>query len=221
MTTEQLKIFPEDIRLSVRYNYILFPFYTMDLLSSLARTQSGYTLAQPPKSPKPPVGAKLDWAGPIARKDNVIIDFDGLPQIMGAEGKSPNDVVRIFSEVENTLYALGLKEENIRFYEAVANYSVETSKNSYEVMSKIKPQGDLFEKLERIFNEQIFSYAIHFRNKGDTVERHDWFDMRIQPSGGKSSVFDIVTVFRNKEKSKVTSFLSNIEKSMEQIFQNL
>lgn len=214
----------EGVRLSVRYNYVIFPFATSELLAELTRLNADYSLVPIPRGAKPPIGAKLDWSGQVARKDNVTIDFDSISQTIAAEGKNPSDTARIFTEIDEIIKSnlyLNL-EERIRFYEVTLSYSIKTGKNPLKTLGKIKPEGKLYDSLEKILNEPISNYSLHFCKQTKSVESSDWFDLRIHPVAPKSmSVFEVLAVYRNKNRSKVVDFSTNIENIISQIFTEL
>ena len=223
-TDKKFNIVCDGIRLTSKYNYFIFPFGSSELLSELAKLKVGYTLGAPPRAGKVPIGAKLDWNGPVAKKNNVTIEFDSLVQVIGAEGKIPHDITSVFAEIiEIAKSNLGLNlEENTRFFEVNFNYSVETGKNPLTVLSKIKPEGELFDSLKEILHANVSTYALHFCNKNETVETADWFDIRIQPIAPRStSLFDVLGIYRNKDLSKIVKFTNDIESSITKIFGNL
>lgn len=214
----------EGLRLSVRYNYVIFPFGTSELLAELARLNAGYSLSPPPRILKPPIGAKLDWSGQVATKDNITIDFDSISQTIVAEGKIPVDAARIFTEIDEIIKSnLNLNlEENIRFYEVTFSYSIKTGKNPLKTLGKIKPEDKLYDSLEKILNEPISNYSLHFCKQTESVDSPDWFDLRISPVASKSmSTFEVIGVYRNKNRSKVIDFSTNSENIVSQIFTKL
>lgn len=214
------KLIPITNRFSIKYDYILFPLSSGDLIDSLVRSNRGYILLPPPRMPRPPIGARLDAAGTLARKGNAVIDFDSAPQILGVESPIPREAIEVLTETEellklNTNFTA---EDHYRFYECISNYSAQTGKNPLNIFNKIKPEGELFSSIKNIINEPIATFGLHMCMPSETIEQNNWFDIKIQPDVNKSStMYDILMIYRNKDRTKVANFLANAEKYIAEI----
>lgn len=216
-------LFCNNIRLSSRYNYVLFPFTTTDLLRTLSAA-SDYTLAPPPRSQQVPVGTTLDWGGQVARKHDITIDFDSYPQILGAEGTDPNEVVRIFNEVFNLIKSqLSVEfEENARFFEFVASYTLIPSESPLKILAKIKPAENVYKNISAALGNEVSTYSIHVCSPNDTVNTANWFDLRIRPYGPQSKTdLEINFVYRSEKKEKTIAHLSNLENMLSKTLSSL
>lgn len=222
--TQEFKIISKRNKLSVRYRFVIFPFYTGEFLNALSRTNMGYTLAPPPKTPPTPVGATLDWSGLVAKKGNVMLEFDSLTQIIGTEGSDTTEPMNVFSEVLDIVKASiePTMDDYAHFYEFISNYSIDIGTAPLEMLGKIKPEGGLYDRLKDIIQEPVSTYSLHVHSSDKKVESSDWFDMNIQPVTQKwNKTVDVMTIYRNKYKAKVEKFVSNYDDNLKKIFDEL
>lgn len=221
---QEFKITSKRNKLTARFGYIIFPFGTGELINSIARTNLGYVLAPPPKLPPPPLGGSFDWSGVVGKKGNVVIEFDSVSQVIGVDGRDISELINVFSEVLDIVKVSiepGLENQAI-FYELVSNYSVETGENPLERLGKIKPEGGLNEKINNIIQEPVLTYNFHIYGEDKKIQSTEWFDINIQPITLKSTkTFDVMTVYRSKDRSKVEKFVSNYEDYLRKIFDEL
>lgn len=222
--SQDFKITLKRTKLSARYRYIIFPFTSGEFQNALARTNLDYIIAPPPQVPPPPLGAILDWAGSVAKKGNIMLEFDSLPQIIRTQGSDPIETVNVFSEVLDIVIT-SLEptiDEYAHFYEFISNYSIEIGKNPLEILGKIKPEGGLNEKIKDIIQEPVSAFSFHVCSPSEKIENSNWFDLNIRPTTRRSDkTFDVVTVYRNKDKSKVEKFVSNYDDNIRRVFNEL
>lgn len=222
--TQEFRIISKRNKLSVRYRFVLFPFYTGELLNALSRSNMGYTLAPPPKTPPTPVGATLDWSGLVAKKGNVMLEFDSISQVIATEGNDTTESMNVFSEVLDIVKASiePTMDDYAHFYELISNYSIDIGKEPLEMLGKLNPEGGLYDKLKDILQEPVSTYSLHIYSSDKKVESPDWFDMNIQPVTRKwNKSVDVMTVCRNKDKAKVEKFVSNYDDNLKKIFDEL
>jgi len=221
---QDFKIISRRNRISARYQYVIFPFFTGELLETLTKTNMDYVVSPPPKTPPVPLGQSLDWSGRVAKKGNVFLDFDSISQLIGVEGKEPIESVNVFSEVLDVVKAsLEPKlDDHAHYYELISSYSIETGENPLEILGKINPQGELHEKVKEIIKEPVSTYGFHICTSTKKVEDADWFDIHIQPTTRRwNKTFDVMTIYRSKDKSKVDKFTNNYDDYIRKIFDEL
>ena len=221
---QEFKIITKRNRLTVRFNYVIFPIVTGEIQNALAETSTGYALIPPPKTSPTPVGTSLDWNGPIARKENVIIDFDSLTQVIGVDGKDATESLNVFSEVLDIIKASidSTIDDHAHFYELISNYSIETGEDPLERLEKIKLGGELYGKIKEIIQEPVSTYNFHICSPEKRIQSTDWFDINIRPATRRSTkAFDVMTVYRSKDKSKVDKFTNNYDDYIRKIFDEL
>lgn len=220
---QEFKITTKRNKLTVRYRYIIFPFFAGDFLGSLVKMNMGYVVAPPPKTPPVPLGQTLDWAGIVAKKGNILLEFDSSAQIIGTEGSDPIESVNVFSEVIDivkTTLAPDI-DKYAHFYELISNYSIETDEKPLELLGKIDFSG-LNKKITEIIQEPVSTYGYHFCSSNKDIENTDWFDVNIQPTTRRwGKTFDVLTVYRSKDKSKLDTFTTKYDEYIKQIFGEL
>lgn len=223
--SQEFRIITKRSRLSTRLKYLIFPFVTGEFQNALERTGAEYFSVPIPRSPgPPPIGAALDWNGIIAKKGNTTIDFDSVAQVIGVEGDDTTELISVFSEVLDIVKAAiePTIDENTVFYEFHSNYNIETGESPLERLGKIHPENNLNEKIKDIIQEPVSMYNFHIYGSNNKIQSSDWFDINIRPTTKKSEkVFDIMTVHRSKDKSKVDKFVSNYDDTLRKIFDEL
>ncbi len=222
--SQEFKITAKRNKLSVRYRYIKFPFAAGEFLDTLAKADMGYTVAPPPNAPPPPMGQVLDWSGMIASKGDVSIELDSFMQIMGCRADDITQLTNVFFEVIDILETSLVPnlKEYANFYEFISNYGIETGEAPLERLGRIIPEGKIYEKMKEILQEPILAYNFHIRSADKKIESTDWFNMNIQPTSRNSDrIFDVQTIYRDKDKLKVEKFASNYEDNLRKIFDEL
>jgi len=205
------------IGVSVRLDYILFPIKFEDFRDALA--SKGYTI-EVPRTPRLPIGTQVTVSGTIARKGDVVVGLDAERQVFGAEGKNLADVIAVFSELENIIEGV-LRIEitpKARFYEILANYEAVTGQNPLQQISKIKLPENVAKGFEEILKAPVSNFTLHVSPVGQMPNQEDWFDIRIEPLVFRATDTYLVNViYRNKDKSKFTDFMSNLETTIKSI----
>jgi len=222
--SQEFKITVKRNKLTVRFEYIIFPFVTGELQNALAKAKMDYVLIPAPKALPSPMGADLDWTGIIGKKGNVSILFDSVSQIIGVDGSDTTEVANVFLEILDIVKASveSTIDENATFYESYSSYSIETGESPLEKLGKIIPEGGLNEKIKNIIQEPVSNYGFHVYSTDKKIQSSDWFDISIQPATRRSEkTFVVTTVYRNKDKSKVEKFVSNHDDYLRKIFGEL
>jgi len=220
---ENLKIISKRNRVTARFNYILFPFTSGELMLSINQMNLGFQLLPPPKSLNIPIGVKADWNGPIAKKGNVVIDIDSLPQVLGTDSPSPEDAFSVYLEVEEIVKNTLAKDidSHTRFYEMISNYTFQTENSPIASIRKIRPENNLYDKIGKIVDEDIVSFAMHVSSSTEIEDSH-WFDFKIQPVSSRShTTFDVMAVYRDTDKTKVDKYSRNVENYIHKIFSEI
>jgi len=209
-------------KFSVRYKYIIFPFFAGEFLGSLVKTNSGYVVGPPPQG-NVPLGQTMDWAGMMAKKGKNMIFFDSLTQVIEVEGSNIIESNTVFSEVLEILKGTLEPDmtKNAQYYELSSNYSVETGERPLNRLGKIE-FGGLNEKIKEIIHEPVSTYGFHFCSANSEIESTEWFDFNIQPTTRRyDKTFDVMTVYRSNDKLNVDKFASNYDGYLKKIFEAL
>jgi hypothetical protein len=205
----------------VRTDFVLFPLDTQDFLSALSK--AGYGITPRRDIPQPPIGAKIDISGVLARKGQVVVNVDTNSQTIAAQGPSPWEVAAIFDELDrilNTELSINTRE-NSKFFECSSSYNIIPTNSPMRSMSKID-RPELNSKFASILDQDITNYSLHICSPAKTVNQPNWFDMEIRPVGNKSdTTYELFSVFRKTEKTVVSNFLHSIEEKIRNIIRTI
>ena len=73
----------------------------------------------------------------LGKKGNVNILLNMVSWAINSVGDKPNDVIKIFNEVFDTIQSSGYEEDaTINFYEIITNISIKTNKKPIELLNK-------------------------------------------------------------------------------------
>lgn len=213
-----------NIRFSMRMNYVLPPYDTIELVDVLVK--AGYTrlIPAPPPQLSRLKGARLAFAGPIARKGEIVIDINDDRGIMGAASPSPTLSIQGFNDVIQ-LIKTNLKvdfESIAAFYELIGNMEIETDMNPLERFEQLSKSNMPIEEFSKTMGEAVSLLSLKLSPKGKIPNQMEWFQITIEPDLTKAtSTYRISAVYRSEDKSKVqkfiTEFLSKISEMLDTI----
>jgi hypothetical protein len=205
-------------RFSIRFNYLLFPFYIEDLLGQMAKT--GYTLTVPPPPKIPAKGIRLGGKGKIAQKGDVEIDVNDEKGVLGATSSSPALAMRSLNEMLQLIKDnLGVDlDERAAFYELIGGFDVETDKNPLERIGQISEKSRHFGQFNKILGENISNYTLRLVPRGRIPNQTEWFEIKIEPDVIKpTSDYVVSVIYRSKDKSAVERFTQDLTQKMTSI----
>jgi hypothetical protein len=211
LTFENILLYPQETRITIKLNFVLFPIETQDIMLFLG--YYGFLRTKLPPKPNLPVDTKLEMIGLIASKDDVSIELNPDTQTLSARGPIFYNVSKIFQEViaiiEKHIYYDF--EKNSFYIESISSNRIKTGNSP---LSNIQKLGKLsiYNKFSKIIGQPAAPFSVHICSPEKTVNSKNWYDITIRPVPHQSeSTYDIVTVFRNYEKSKVLKFVDNLE----------
>lgn len=208
---KQMTILNSSFRVSLRFEFVLFPIDIIELLEALAK--AGYTPMMPPSSMagsrmlgqaiRISAKGKIAQKGPIEVEMNdelgVIATISPLPELAI---QSLNEIVQIIKdqlEVDLTVNAL--------FYEIVGNFEVKTDKNALQSIQQFTGKTSLFESLSKIMNKEVSSFNLRLAPTGQVPSSADWFEITVEPNIIKvKSTYRVIAIYRSKEKVKTEEF---------------
>lgn len=194
------------IRFSIRFNYVLFPFDTVELISILMK--SGYAPTAPPPPAAPPRGIRFTITGTIARKGEILIDINDDRGILSATSPSPALSINGLNEVLQLIRTnLNVDlEKQASFYELIGHTALETDRHPFEKIGNIIKGNKIIEKLGEVLGEDVSLFTLKLAPRGHVPNQTEWFDLTIEPDIIKTSTYNISAVFRSHEKSEVQKF---------------
>src|SRR5215207_7599502 len=146
----------QSIKLSAKLEHIILPF-DVNILNQVLQNLKYYSVEQPPKVL---AGLEIVPAG-IARKEDLVVDFNNEKQVLGISGNNYDRIMDAFSELMTTLtYAVQPKELKTLFYETLTSAIIKGKENPLKVFSS-KSQG-FMESLgfDKLFEEEVSPLGI-------------------------------------------------------------
>lgn len=207
-----------NIRFSIRFNFLLFPFDVAELVEQLAK--AGYKPTMPPPPRIRGKGIRIGATGKIARKEDVEIDIDDQRGIIGAASSFPALAIESLNEVLQLIKAnidIDLDEMEA-FYELIGHFDVETNENPLEKIEQISGRSEFVKQFNEILNEDVSDYTLRLVPRGRAPIQTEWFDITIEPSVIKpSSTYAVAVIYRSEDKSKVEKFTRGLTQNMESL----
>jgi hypothetical protein len=195
----------ENLRLAAKYNFIVNPISYHVLWKVL--TAQNYQMAGPGQD-----SAVLSFTGIIGRKGIVTADVQTEGQVVGINSINTNSLISAFDELEEDL-----SEERgerlstkARFYEAIVQFDVKTSKNPLRVMAHLARKYPYCKEISEIIGEKVVPLGIRYSPAETSIESENWLDFRIEPMLNKAgSSYLVYLVFRRRERLKVIEQIRN------------
>lgn len=196
----------ENFRLAGKYNFIVYPIDQAVLRKVLSSQNYQLTIQDT---------AILSINGIIGKKDGITVDVQTEGQVVGVSTTNPTTVLSTFEELEGALSEeIGERlDSKARFYEAIIQFQVKTSKNPMHVMAQLEKNYPYCEQISKIIGEKVAPLSIRFSPANRSIESEDWFDFRIEPMPNKAtSSYLILLIFRSGERQKVIEEIKNSRK---------
>lgn len=207
-----LKFSRANLRLSVKYNFIVYPI-DFALLQKVLSTL-GYQVVKPPSTQDLIMGGVLHADGRVAVKENLVVDSLTDKQVLGINGTESEKLIPAFEEVENGLSVeLGQPlDEKARFYELVLHYAVETGSNPIEVFANLGKRYPYSTEMSKILGNDVSPFSYRVSPSNVVIDSENWFDFVIEPLTSRAtSSYHIGIIYRNKSRAVVIEFLKNIK----------
>lgn len=207
------QIISEDVRYSVRLNYVIFPLEFRDLRTSLAR--NGYELARI-EGRIPPRPAQIAFAGEIARKGEIVVYIDSSEGEIAVHGRSLDEVLMGFEQLSKVVQTeLGIDiHSNVWYYQLVAHYTIKTGTIPRHAIPKAVEGNPHFSKFNEILAEQTSMFSIRLSPKDKIPNTADWFDIAIEPDVLNPEAYHIGVVFRNPNRVRSEDFVKNLKRAV-------
>lgn len=204
------------LRVSTRFNYILFPTDLSDILKALSRQGYAPAGALPPEPYFGGPDAGLTGKGQIALKGDSIVDFDGDKQFIGFSGDQPEELVDTmfrFLEDMRTIW----DHSHIMFYELQARSRVFTRKSPMNIVAATGVKADLVREASKAFERSmsLFSAKLVWAPEGPSSPR--FLEVWCQPAIRRSeTILGFSTVFRTPERDEFRQFVVELNDNLRQ-----
>jgi len=208
-----------NVRFSIRFDFILFPFDVIEFVEQLAR--AGYTPTIPPP-PKPVGQVRLSVKGKIAQKGDVEVEMNDDRGVITVSSVAPALAMQSLNEILQIVrdkLGVDLNAKAI-FYEMMGNFGVKTGKNALEAMARFNEKNSNIKDLGDILGQDVSGYTLRIVPKDQVPSSVEWLDITIEPNITKPSTnYKVQAIYRSKEKSKVDCFIQSIGENLQRIFE--
>lgn len=196
----------KQLRLTLGFNTVLFPFDSVQFLRALSR--SGYVLSVE-LSPLSP-GRSLGISGTVGTKGSISARVDMSRGLVGVEGPDERDLIEEFRGIENILQSdLELDVPALtHFCEFLANGVVGgTAKNPLNIIARAVDASALLEQISKIVGRPTSIFGLRLSAEGLMPNAPDWFDIRINPYVlAPDRYYYVNVVYRQSERRPVVQF---------------
>ena len=204
---------PQNLRVSVRLDFVLFPIDSIRFLEALAR--KGFEiLAKIPPPTQIPFRAQVGIGGTVARKGNSFVDINPEKGVLATTGLSIEEAMAAFADVSDVIKSdLGIEmEENSRFFEILATYEFDSDQSPIESVSRILADSKIVSQIEEVLGEAVSPFSVRLVSKGRVPNQEEWLDITLEPSIVKPNrTYLISVVYRSAQMNKVWSFCKDLE----------
>jgi hypothetical protein len=216
------KIGTKSLRVSTRFNHVIFPLDMVAFANLLAA--NGYKLMEPPPPPEPTSIVRLAYAGPMASKEGVVVDGNNQAQFVGVTSSDPERLISSFDEVLRMLDSRDILGGPLKawFTELQAHFEYWPPESPVQILGRIGSDCGVLRNLETILEKKCCFRELRVVPESIDPDSPDFFEIVMQPSPGRpSSSFEILIIFRNQNLDTVRDFARNIGKTVERLVDSL
>jgi hypothetical protein len=216
---EELKIEPQNYRLALVLETLFFPLTYPDLINSLRKR--GFQI----EGPLPSIsGARAYLGGRLATKDGCMVDIDPDRKILANDGSNFEDVMKIHQELI-VMAAEDFKvdlDKETDYLEMIASVTVRSGKSPLKEIQDFFKGLKGMEKFSEILGKDVTLYNLRITPKEALPGGKSWLDITIEPRVTMpESVYFVNVVYRNKDRSDVLRFSSEINMRILRLIQSI
>lgn len=211
--TGEPKVMTQEARYGVRLNYVIFPIDFRELRHALAR--NGYELSPPIRGHLPPPPARIGFGGDFARKGETTVQVETDSGEIRVVGRSLQKTKVAFEELEKILKAELRRNlhENVKYYECVVHYKVDTGKIPRDQIVKAENE-EYIKRFGQVLGENLSTFSIRFGPKDAVPNSDSWFDIAIEPDIIDAKLYHVGVVFRSPDRGRTETFVRNLENNL-------
>ncbi|MGH7204579.1 MAG: hypothetical protein ACREI2_00060 [Nitrospiraceae bacterium] len=199
------------VSLSVRYNSVLFPFDTIQFLSTISK--EGFLQQQQPVGPLPP-GVRIEASGIVGRKGAVSVRIDADRLIFGVNAPDVETVLSEMNTLESLLKSAHSFESSslAKFYELLAGITIKAKKNPVECWRSHFAEVPVLKKMSQLLERRISPFGVRLAPSGELPNQTNWFEIHIVPNVPLSTDYhDVEVVYRHSSREDVFTFAKKLD----------
>ncbi len=199
---------PLRYRVALVLKTLFYPLTFPDALESLKARKFDV----PGAIPSIPIGLRSYARGPVATKDDVTVDLDPDRKIVATEGKSVENVLKVFEELTSLLhddYSVDL-DNDADYVEVAASLLIKTKGIAREKIEGLFAEVDKVEKLRSVlqFDPVIRSFTISQKDK--PPESKEYVELSVNYRVTVKDTYYIEAIYRDRSVAKTLSFAKSI-----------
>jgi len=156
----------------------------------------------------------IGGSGPIAIKENIIVDVNSERLIVGVSSIKFRECIDEFIMLEKAIISNFDTLREVHFYELLAEVEVKSKNvNPIKFLQRISKNNIVAKKFSNFLDEPLFIFGYKLARENTSPENYEWIDIEITPyltTRPRSSIH-ISMVYRSKNREKVLSKGRNLE----------
>ena len=218
MPTDKTCSVPLAYRMSIRFNYIIFPLDLSRLIGALQGI--GFT----PLAPIPPIPASIFGrslgSGLIAGNGNCLVDVNSDRQFIGVQDSDLDKTLERFNEMSSLLASPDLLGNHMKtwFIEFQARLQYWPKANGLGIFKQISSEIPLLEAWSHILPSPPALFHIRVNPIEQPIDSPDYYEIIFEPNlACPQECYEILIVFRNPDRTKVEGFARDIKKTSDKL----
>ncbi len=208
-----------NLRLSARYNHVIFPLDILQFAAALHK--KGYNLNEPPPPPSPSSIDRLGYAGPIATKNGALVDVNGQREFVGVSCQNLEKLLKTFEEVMTIL-----DDENSIggplhrwFCEFQGRFEYRLrGENPMDLLRHLSESITFVKDCGEALGRKCALRDIRIVKSGASPDSSEFFEVIVEPTFGRpQSSFEAVMIFRDEKLDLVMEFAQKSEETLRAI----
>lgn len=200
------------LRVSVRFNYVLFPIDMREFANRVASLQYTPLGELPPEPTAVGPDASLVGQGPVARKGNFTVDINTEKQFIGISGRS--EAKETFAQLTSILAVLrdNLEPLQVAFFEMQARYRTRAPSSPLAAMARLGRNSKLTKEATQALGVPVDLFSVRLIAGPSGPNSADYLEVWLQPIASlPTKDMGISVIFRDSDRGKFESTSQQLE----------
>lgn len=200
------------LRMSVRFNYVLFPVDMREFVNRVASLQYTPLGELPPEPTASGPDASLVGQGPVARKGNLTVDINTEKQFIGISGQS--QAKETFAQLSAIIAALkdNLEPLQVAFFEMQARYRTRAPSSPLAAMARLGKNSRVTREATQALGLPVDLFSVRLIAGPSGPNSTDYLEVWLQPIASlPTKDMGISVIFRDSDRGKFESTSHQLE----------
>ncbi len=199
-------------RVSVRFDYVLFPFDVVDFTTTLGALGYAPVTELPPEPAVGPPDSAFAGQGVVAAKEELRVDVSTDRQFFGIAGK--RDPLSLTKELSAILDAMKgtLDSSRASFFELQARYRIRGGISPLDAMRQSGRDSGIVRAASKALGQPMDTFAVRLTSDSGGPNSRDYMEVWLQPTAtipGKEA--GISVIFRAADFATFSKTVSGLE----------